>query len=114
MTVWTVEAQPWCASESNYPQHWDFPTFEEAENFFNKFWTAVPSDHHFGWTEEQHTLSLGVKGCSGDLQSYSCGSNSVDPQVVTHKDWSSPTHCQCGDCSYLLHCEEESAALDTN
>lgn len=108
VTVWTVEAQTWCACEgSNYPQDWDFSTFEEAQDFYNKFWAAEPTDHHFGWCGERHTLLLGVKGSGGDLQSFVGGSDSVRPQVVSEKDWTSAPPCLCRDCLEQEYLEQQ-------
>ena len=112
VTVWTVEAQTWCQCEgANYPVNWDFSTFEEAQDFYQKFWTTELSSHpnHFGWCEERHTLLLGVKGDCGDLQS-SCGE--YQPEVFTFKHWVVPDYCQCGDCQQALALEEEFAASE--
>ena len=113
VTVWTVEVQNWCACEgANYPVDFDFPTFEEAQDFYQKFWTTELSSHpdHLGWCEERHTLSLGVKGSGGDLQSFVCSADSVDPVVLTHKDWVVPEFCSCRDCLQAQALEEELAA----
>lgn len=100
MTVWTVEAQTWCQCEgANYPVDWDFSTFEEAQDFYNRFWT----DHHSGWCGERHTLLLGVKGDCGDLQSFSVG---ADPQVFAEKDWEQADPCTCKDCQEAQALEE--------